>query len=148
MTENLVEFIKERKQKLNAVIMAHFYQRPEIQDLADLVGDSLQLARDAANTQASVIVFCGVSFMAESAKILNPEKVVVMPEPAAGCPMADMITAEKTAKVEGFPSGCQGGLLRQLIGGGQSRELYLLYFIQCDSGGKLYSSGIPDPVCA
>ncbi len=98
MSDNLVEFIKERKQKLNAVIMAHYYQRPEIQDLADLVGDSLQLARDAAQAQADVIVFCGVSFMAESAKILNPEKLVVMPEPEAGCPMADMITADKLRK--------------------------------------------------
>jgi len=95
MPDNLVEFIKERKRKLNAIIMAHFYQRPEIQDLADFVGDSLQLARESAKTDAEVIVFCGVSFMAESAKIMNPDKLVVSPEPAAGCPMADMITASQ-----------------------------------------------------
>jgi len=87
--EELEAGIKKLKAERNAVILAHYYQESELQDLADYVGDSLQLSQAAAKTQADVIVFCGVHFMAETAKILNPHKVVVVPDLKAGCSLAD-----------------------------------------------------------
>lgn len=87
--EELEAEIRRLKAERNAVILAHYYQESEIQDLADFVGDSLQLSQAAARTKADVIAFCGVHFMAETAKILNPDKVVVVPDLSAGCSLAD-----------------------------------------------------------
>jgi quinolinate synthase len=92
------EEIQRVKDDLNAVILAHYYQEPEIQDLADFVGDSLGLARQVQGTDADVIVFCGVHFMAETAKILNPTKTVVVPDLQAGCSLADSCPPEAFSK--------------------------------------------------
>ncbi len=92
--EELKKSIKNLLKKRNAILLAHNYQPPEIQDIADLCGDSLELSIKASQTDADVIVFCGVHFMAETASILCPEKTILLPAADAGCPMADMITAK------------------------------------------------------
>lgn len=119
---NLVEEINKLRKEKNAVILAHYYQSGEIQDLADYLGDSLQLARAAAKTEADMIVFCGVHFMAEAAKILNPTKKVVLPDTKAGCSLADSCSAE----------GLRG--LRE-----KHPNAIVVSYINCDAGVKAES---------
>lgn len=98
LPEDLFTAIQDLKQELNAVILAHYYQDPDIQDIADYLGDSLGLAQQAAKTNADVIVFAGVHFMAETAKILNPDKLVLLPDLNAGCSLADSCPPDQFAK--------------------------------------------------
>lgn len=95
MQNDLIEEINELKRKKNAVILAHNYQIPEVQDIADFVGDSLGLSKKAADVEADTIVFCGVHFMAETASIISPDKKVIIPDIEAGCSLADSITVEE-----------------------------------------------------
>lgn len=106
--QQLISEIERLKRDKNVVILAHYYARPEIQDLADFVGDSLQLARQAATTTADIILFCGVHFMAETAAILSPEKKVLSPTPYAGCSLAEGVTASDLRK---WKSDHPGGLV-------------------------------------
>lgn len=100
MSTQLIEKIQRLKQDRRAVILAHNYQPGQIQDIADFVGDSLGLSRQASATEAETIVFCGVRFMAETAAILSPDKTVLLPEEHAGCPMADMINASQLQELK------------------------------------------------
>ena len=120
--EELVEAILELKKEKNAVILAHYYQPGEIQDIADFLGDSLQLARQAKDTDADMIVFCGVHFMAEAAKILNPTKKVVLPDTLAGCSLAD---------------GCSGEGLRKMRE--QHPDALIATYINCNAETKAES---------
>lgn len=119
---DLVAEIKRLKEEKNAVILAHYYQTGDIQDISDFLGDSLQLARAAAKTDADMIVFCGVHFMAEAAKILNPTKKVVLPDTLAGCSLADSCTGEG---LRAFREQHPGALV--------------VSYINCDAGVKAES---------
>jgi len=99
-TDTTADKIRELKKKRDAVILAHNYQLPEVQELADFRGDSLELSRMAAKTDAKVIVFCGVHFMAETASILSPGKTILLPDREAGCPLANMITAPQLRELK------------------------------------------------
>ncbi len=100
MNKKIISRIKELKEENNAIILAHNYQLPEIQDITDLLGDSLDLAKKAQKTNAENIIFCGVDFMAESAKILNPDKNVILPDKNAHCPMAAMVKTQDLIKIK------------------------------------------------
>lgn len=121
-TLDLEQEIRRLKKEMNAVILGHYYQDSEIQDLADFVGDSLQLSQQAATVSADVIVFCGVLFMAETAKILNPKKLVILPDLAAGCSLAD---------------GCPAGAFRAFCE--RYPEHIVISYINCSAEVKALS---------
>ncbi len=100
MPKEIIKKIEQLKKERDAVILAHNYQLPEVQDIADFTGDSLELSRIAAKSEKKLIIFCGVYFMAETASILCPDKTILIPDPAAGCPMANMITAEDVRELK------------------------------------------------
>ena len=133
--EELIAQISHLRREKNAVILAHNYQIPPIQDLADFTGDSLGLSVEAAKTDAERIVFCGVHFMAESAKILSPGKQVFLPHLGAGCSLADSITPESLDDWESRLSRSHGGDVCQLHGRGEGRVRHLLHLGQCRLSG-------------
>ena len=128
-----IEAILALKRARNAVILAHNYQTPEIfHCVADIVGDSLALAREATRVDADVIVLAGVHFMAETAKLLNPAKTVLIPDAAAGCSLAASITAADVRLLRAALSGRAGRDLRQYLGRGEGRVGHLLHLGQCE----------------
>ncbi len=119
---DLFQEIEKLKKEKNAVLLAHYYQDADIQDVADFIGDSLGLAQEAARTKADMIVFAGVHFMAETAKILNPGKKVLLPDLKAGCSLADSAPADLFQKFREESSGSSGYFLYQLLGRNKSAE--------------------------
>src|SRR3954466_14145702 len=124
---DLAEEIAELKRERNAVILAHNYQVPELQDVADFVGDSLGLSYQAAQTNAEVILFCGVHFMAETAKIINPRKRVVLPDLEAGCSLSESCPPEKLA---------------EFLKNHADKDYYVIAYINCSAGVKALSDVI------
>ncbi|MFC1992761.1 quinolinate synthase NadA [Chloroflexota bacterium] len=138
-TEQLRDKIAVLKHELDAVIVSHNYQRPEVQDIADFVGDSLELARQCTKVDASTIVFCGVHFMAEIAAILNPGRTVLLSEGRAGCPMADMIDA---AKLKGWKRRYPEALVVTYVN--SSAEIKAESYICCTSAnGVKVAESVP-----
>ena len=133
-----IEAILRLKRERDAIILAHNYQSPEIfHCVADVVGDSLALAREAATSDARVIVMAGVHFMAETAKLLNPTKTVLIPDARAGCSLAELIDARRHRAPAAGLSGRAGRHLREHVGRGEGRLRHLLHVGQCAEGRRV-----------
>ena len=128
INEELIFRINELRKQKNAIILAHNYQVPEVQDIADYIGDSLGLARKAAKTNAETIVFCGVHFMAETASVISSDKKVLIPDMEAGCSLAESRTSRRS-----------GGDVCKYDCRSEGRNGLLLHFIQCDGGDQFHS---------
>lgn len=131
MDQEIKQRIETLKKEKDVVILAHYYVDGEVQEIADYVGDSYYLAELATTVPQKTIIFCGVSFMGESAKILSPEKTVIMADRSADCPMAHMVEVEKIREVRKEYPGCSRCLLCELDGGDQGRIGCLCYLIEC-----------------
>ena len=140
------EEIRELAAERDAVILAHNYQVPEVQDVADFVGDSLGLSREAAATDADAIVFCGVHFMAETAAILSPQKTVLIPDLDAGCSLAASISRRAAARVEGGEPRRRRRLVREHDRRGEGRERLLLHVRQREGRDRVDPRGHGDPL--
>src|SRR6201988_468146 len=125
---DLAQELRELKQERNAVVLAHYYQVPELQDVADFVGDSLGLSYQAAKTDADVILFCGVHFMAETAKIINPRKRVILPDLDASCSLSE---------------SCPPAKLAQFLKENADKNYYVIAYINCSAGVK----ALADVIC-
>jgi len=134
--DSLIKRISELKKRRNAIILAHNYQLPEVQDVADFVGDSLELARKAMEVSADVIVFCGVSFMAEMAAVLNPDKIVLHPNPCAGCPLAEFLSPQA---VREFRSAVPTAPVVLYVNSLASAKAEADYIVTSSSAAKLIS---------
>ncbi len=141
--EDTAEEIRRKQERVralcaerNAILLAHHYQRPEVQEVADAVADSLKLSQAAAKTNADVIVFCGVHFMAETAAILLPEKIVLLPDLRAGCSLAASITPEELRKWKAKLPDAVVVVLHQHVRRGESRERLLLHVGERREGGR------------
>ena len=126
ISDEILELKKQRK----AILLAHHYQEPEIQELADVIGDSLELARKARDFEGDVIAFCGVWFMAETAKVLNPERIVVVPDREAGCSLVDSCPVEPVREFKRQASGLRDGQLHQYVDRGEGGERHSVHVAQ------------------
>ena len=124
------------------MLLAHHYQEPEIQELADAVGDSLELARKARDFEGDVIAFCGVWFMAETAKVLNPGRIVVVPDREAGCSLVEACPADQVREFRRAPSRPRRGQLHQHLGRGEGGERHSLHLAQRREDRELHSRRI------